>query len=43
MRMDVSVQRTRNPEEPNFEDYRIRTLLYAAKPNWRVLGSVVVR
>ncbi len=27
----------------NFENYRIRTLLYAGKPNWRVLGSIVVR
>ena len=23
----------------NFENYRIRALLYAGKPNWRVLGS----
>ena len=27
----------------NFENYRIRALLYARKPNWRVLGSIVVR
>lgn len=27
----------------NFENYRIRVLLYAGKPNWRVLGSIVVR
>jgi transposase len=27
----------------NFESYRIRALLYAGKPNWRVLGSIVVR
>jgi transposase len=27
----------------NFENYRIRILLYAGKPNWRVLGSIVVR
>jgi transposase len=27
----------------NFENYRIRALLYAGKPNWRVLGSMVVR
>jgi transposase len=27
----------------NFKNYRIRTLLYAGKPNWRVLGSIVVR
>jgi transposase len=27
----------------NFRNYRIRTLLYAGKPNWRVLGSIVVR
>ncbi|MDE3107708.1 MAG: ISL3 family transposase, partial [Acidobacteriota bacterium] len=27
----------------NFENYRIRALLYAGKPNWRVLGSIVVR
>jgi transposase len=26
----------------NFENYRIRALLYASKPNWRVLGSIVV-
>ena len=27
----------------NVENYRIRALLYAGKPNWRVLGSIVVR
>ena len=27
----------------NFENYPIRALLYAGKPNWRVLGSIVVR
>ena len=27
----------------NFENYRIRALLYAGKTNWRVLGSIVVR
>ncbi len=27
----------------NFENYRIRALLYAGKPNWSVLGSIVVR
>ncbi len=27
----------------NFNNYRIRALLYAGKPNWRVLGSIVVR
>jgi transposase len=27
----------------NFRNYRVRTLLYAGKPNWRVLGSIVVR
>jgi transposase len=27
----------------NFESYRIRALLYAGRPNWRVLGSIVVR
>ena len=27
----------------NFENYRIRALLYAGKPNWNVLGSIVVR
>ena len=27
----------------NFENYRIRVLLYAGSPNWRVLGSIVVR
>lgn len=27
----------------NFENYRIRALLYAGKPNWRVPGSIVVR
>jgi len=25
----------------NFKNYRIRAPLYAGKPNWRVLGSVV--
>jgi transposase len=32
--------RLRVPQLPN---YRIRALLYAGKPNWRVLGSIVVR
>ena len=27
----------------NFENYRIRALPYAGRPNWRVLGSMVVR
>jgi hypothetical protein len=27
----------------NFENYRIRALLIAGSPNWRVLGSIVVR
>jgi transposase len=27
----------------SFKNYRIRALLYAGKPNWRVLGSIVVR
>ena len=27
----------------NFASYRIRALLYAGRPNWRVLGSIVVR
>ncbi len=27
----------------SLENYRIRALLYAGKPNWRVLGSIVVR
>jgi hypothetical protein len=27
----------------SFRNYRIRALLYAGKPNWRVLGSIVVR
>jgi transposase len=27
----------------NFETYRIRALLCAGRPNWRVLGSIVVR
>jgi transposase len=27
----------------NFKNYRIRALLYAGKPNWRVLASIVVR
>jgi transposase len=27
----------------NFKNYRIRALVYAGKPNWRVLGSIVVR
>ena len=26
----------------NFKNYRIRALLYAGKPNWRVLDSIVV-
>jgi hypothetical protein len=26
-----------------FANYRIRVLLYAGKPNWRVLGSIVVK
>jgi transposase len=27
----------------NFRNYRVRALLYAGKPNWRVLSSIVVR
>ncbi len=27
----------------NFQNYRIRALLYAGRPNWRVLDSIVVR
>jgi transposase len=27
----------------NFKNYRIRALLDAGRPNWRVLGSIVVR
>ena len=27
----------------NFDNYRIRALLYAGKPNWRVLNSIVVQ
>lgn len=27
----------------NFHNYRIRVLLYAGKPNWRVLGSIIVQ
>jgi transposase len=27
----------------NFRNYRIRALLYAGKPNWRILGSIVVQ
>lgn len=27
----------------NFRNYRVRALLYAGKPNWRVLTSIVVR
>ena len=27
----------------NFQNYRIRALLYAGRPNWRVLGSIVVQ
>jgi hypothetical protein len=27
----------------NFENYRIRALLFVGKPNCRVLGSIVVR
>lgn len=26
----------------NFANYRIRVLLHTGKPNWRVLGSIVV-
>ena len=26
-----------------FEIYRIRALLYAGRPSWRVLGSIVLR
>ncbi len=48
-RTDRSAQQ---PHQANQEDrfwlsklrnYRIRALLYAGKPNWRVLGSIVVR
>jgi transposase len=36
---------TNGPTESlnNLMNYRIRALLYAGKPNWRVLGSIVVR
>lgn len=27
----------------NYRNYRVRALLYAGKPNWRVLGSIVVQ
>lgn len=27
----------------NFGNYRVRALLYAGKPNWRILGSIVVQ
>jgi transposase len=27
----------------NFDNYRIRAPLYAGKPNWRVLGSIIVQ
>jgi transposase len=27
----------------NFRNYRVRALLYAGKPNWRILNSIVVR
>jgi transposase len=27
----------------NFDNYRIRVLLYAGKPNWRILGSIIVQ
>ncbi|MDR0782259.1 MAG: ISL3 family transposase [Propionibacteriaceae bacterium] len=27
----------------NFDNYRIRALLYAGKPNWRILNSIVVQ
>lgn len=27
----------------NFQNYRVRVLLYAGKPNWRILGSIVVQ
>ena len=27
----------------NFRNYRVRALLYAGKPSWRLLGSIVVQ
>jgi transposase len=27
----------------NFHNYRVRALLYAGKPNWRILGSITVQ
>lgn len=27
----------------NFRNYRVRALLYAGKPNWRLLGSIVIQ
>ena len=27
----------------NFRNYRVRALLYAGKPDWRLLGSIVVQ
>ena len=27
----------------NFDNYRIRVLLYCGKPNWKILDSMVVR
>lgn len=27
----------------NFRNYRVRALLYAGKPNWRILGSIIVQ
>lgn len=27
----------------NFRNYPVRALLYAGKPNWRVLASIVIR
>jgi len=27
----------------NFDNYRIRALLYAGKPNWRILNSIIVQ
>ncbi len=30
-------------EEPSSLNYLIRALLYAGRPNWRVLRSIIVR
>ena len=44
LRQRLSSARTlQHRERRSVENYRIRALLYAGRPNWRVLGSIVVR